>query len=628
MNPNHTKKALTVIILLITCTATFAQNCNTTDSLETLLKTVNKNEKAKLLNELAKEYLPDLPENAKENASLALQHAKKQNNRIEQAFALKYIGVALYYQSKHEEALEYYNNSIHIFKELDNKSEIAKLFNNIGLIYEELNNYEDALVYHQKSLKIQEKIKDRNKIAISLNNIGAIYKELNNYKKALEYYQKSLKIKEEIKDEKGIAISLNNIGNIYKEFNNYEDALVYYQKSLKIEEEFGDKKGIAYSLNNIGTIYKELNNYEDALEYYQKSVTIIEEIGDKKGVAYSLNNIGTIYKELNNYENALEYYQKSLKIEEEFGDKKGIAISLNNIGELYNKLGNFSEALLYFNKSLEIAKSLNIKYIMIYNYLSFSESYSAMDNYKKAFKYYKQYTTLKDSVFNLETYKQIADMKTRYETEKKDKQIQTLEYENNIKTIKINHHKKTQYIYITGLLLTLIAITLILIQYRKKNNAYKFLVQKNIDLLNKEEELKIIKKKISGNEPNNNRKITISDNIKEEILEKLGQLLDNEKVFRDIDLTIDKLAKSISTNRNYLSQTIYKEFGKSYIDFINEYRIKEAMLLLSDPQKCFRLSIDGIAKETGFRSVPCFNSAFKKFTGITPSTFRQESIGL
>ena len=75
-NINHTKKALTILIQKITfififtviCSAyLYAANTHKTDSLETLLKTVNKNKKAKLLNELAKPYLPEHPENAKKN---------------------------------------------------------------------------------------------------------------------------------------------------------------------------------------------------------------------------------------------------------------------------------------------------------------------------------------------------------------------------------------------------------------------------------------------------------------------------------------------------------------------------------------------------------------------------------
>ncbi|MCD4793287.1 MAG: tetratricopeptide repeat protein [Bacteroidales bacterium] len=585
MNRNHTKKAclpnrqaFIIILFIVTCTVSFAQNHIKTDSLKNLLKTVNINERPKLLNELAKEYLPNFPEKAKKNASLALQFARKQNNRIEQAFALKYIGVALYYQSEYEKALENYNNSMQIFKELDNKPEIAKLFNNTGLIYKELNNYE----------------------------------------KALEYFQKVLKTDKKNKDKRGVAYSLNNIGLIYYELNNYEDALEYFQKSLKKEKEIDNKNGLAKSLNNIGIIYQELNNYEDALEYYQKSLKIKEEIKDKKGIANTLNNIGIIYKELNNYEEALEYHQKSLQIRGEIKDKRGIASSLNNIGELYNKLGNFNKALLYFGKSLEMSEFLDAKDMIIDNYKFISETYSATGNYRKAFEYHKQYTGLKDSVFSLETYKQIADMKTKYETEKKDKQIQTLEYENNIKTIKIKHHKKTHIIYITGLLLTLIAITIILILLRKKNRAYKFLVSKNLDVLSKEKELKNIKENLQiGNTYSQNN---VHNDEKEKILRRLERLFETDKSFTQHSLTIDKLAKKLSINKNYLSGVINNEYKKNYNDFINEYRVKEAMLLLSD-KKNKKYTVEAIAKEAGFRSLSTFNPVFKKYTGLTPSKF-------
>ncbi len=450
MDRNHTikaclpnRQAFIIILFIVTCTTSFAQNNYKTDSLKNLLKTVNINEKAKLLNELAKAYLPDFPQKTKEIASLALQYAKKQNNKNEQAFALKNIGLSLYYQSKHEQALEHYNNSIHIFKELDNKPKIAKLFNNIGVI-----NY-----------------------------------ELNNYEKALEYYQKSLKIEEEIKNKNGIARSLNNIGIIHCYLNNYEDALECFQKSLKVEEDIKDKRGIAYSLNNIGIIYKDLNNYKDALEYHQKSLKIKEEIKDKRGIAYSLNNIGIIYKELNNYEDALEYYQKSLRIKEEIKDKRGMASSLNNIGELYNKFGKFSEALLYFGKSLEISKTLNTKDIIIDSYKLYSESYSATGNYKKAFEYYKQYTGLKDSVFSLETHKQIAYMKTKYETEKKEKEILLLQKEQELQLIRLEQQNTAlQRSKIQKLMLVILLLVLSVLGYLLYNRR----VLKHKELRNRE----------------------------------------------------------------------------------------------------------------------------------------------
>ena len=165
-------------------------------------------------------------------------------------------------------------------------------------------------------------------------------------------------------------------------------------------------------------------------------------------------------------------------------------------------------------------------------------------------------------------------------------------------------------------------------QLHKKNIAYKFLVQKNIRLSYKEEELKEIKKQVTINKSVDTKQTVVTDNKKEEIVNNLNQLLDNEKVFKIPDLTIHKLAKEISTNRTYLSQTINDEFGKSFIEFINEYRVKEAIILFSDTKINKELSIAGIANEVGFNSVSSFIIAFKKHTGVTPSTFRQEAIGM
>ena len=105
-------------------------------------------------------------------------------------------------------------------------------------------------------------------------------------------------------------------------------------------------------------------------------------------------------------------------------------------------------------------------------------------------------------------------------------------------------------------------------------------------------------------------------------------MLDNEKIFKNFNLSIEKLAKQLQTNKKYLSIVINEEFGINYIDFINEYRIKESMFLLSDPEKNLKLSISGIAEESGFKSLSSFYRTFKNYTGITPSKFRQEAIAL
>ena len=72
----------------------------------------------------------------------------------------------------------------------------------------------------------------------------------------------------------------------------------------------------------------------------------------------------------------------------------------------------------------------------------------------------------------------------------------------------------------------------------------------------------------------------------------------------------------------YLSRIINERFGASFNDFVNEYRIKEAKSALRDPGQAERTILD-IMYGSGFYSKSTFNTAFKKFTGVTPSKYRK-----
>ena len=118
-------------------------------------------------------------------------------------------------------------------------------------------------------------------------------------------------------------------------------------------------------------------------------------------------------------------------------------------------------------------------------------------------------------------------------------------------------------------------------------------------------------------------------NVKNDFFSKLKEELlaamENQKMYLDESLTIHSLATELNTNSKYLSQLINTEFEKSFVVFVNEYRINEAKVLLKD-EKNKNLTIEGVGYEAGFKSKSAFNSAFKKFTGDTPSSFLKKGI--
>ena len=121
------------------------------------------------------------------------------------------------------------------------------------------------------------------------------------------------------------------------------------------------------------------------------------------------------------------------------------------------------------------------------------------------------------------------------------------------------------------------------------------------------------------------RKTIISAKELENLKLKILNLMQNEKVYLEANLTLTDLSKSLGVNSSVLSYAINHGFGKNFNDFINEFRIEEVKNKLQngDAEKSNLL---GIAFDCGFNSKATFNRAFKKFTGVSPKEFTQQNI--
>ncbi|MCP4220031.1 MAG: helix-turn-helix domain-containing protein [bacterium] len=105
------------------------------------------------------------------------------------------------------------------------------------------------------------------------------------------------------------------------------------------------------------------------------------------------------------------------------------------------------------------------------------------------------------------------------------------------------------------------------------------------------------------------------------VLPRLSNLMEEEKIYLDADLTLQKLSSLLKVHYNHLSRIINERMEMSFNDYINSFRIEEAKRHLQDPGKN-KKTILQVAFDTGFYSKSVFNTAFKKFTGTTPSRYR------
>jgi len=445
----------------------------------------------------------------------ALQVAKHDTDKINTLNNLSW----LLQRSEPNKGIDYAEQALKIAKQINFKSGMAGAYHALGSIKANVGDYDKALEFLSKDLYLTTELGNKKGMGTSLNSIGNIYAMRGDYDKALEFYFKALVIKEELGDKKGMASGYGNVGNVLFLKGDNDKALEFYLKDLALFEEMGNKKGMADSYNNIGLVYGQKKEFSKALEYYFKDLEITKELGDKQGEADSYGNIGIVMAEMGSLNKAQEYYLKSFDIRKELEDKQGMADSYNSIGNLYLKQNRLKEAKEYQLNSLALAKELNAKPAMMSAYMALSLCDSAMGNFKEAYQYHKLYSLVKDSVFNEESNLQMADMQTRYETEKKQKAIELLNKEKeNQEALAASESKRQKIILlfvICGLVASLVFAFIIFRGYKQKQKINLALEEKN----------KIIEEK--------NKDITDSINYARRI--QTAILVDREEVAKQLN---------------------------------------------------------------------------------------------
>lgn len=107
------------------------------------------------------------------------------------------------------------------------------------------------------------------------------------------------------------------------------------------------------------------------------------------------------------------------------------------------------------------------------------------------------------------------------------------------------------------------------------------------------------------------------------VLNDLELYMQTKEVYKEPDLTLGQLAEKINVSPNLLSQVINALTGKTYYQYINDYRI-DSFINLAQRGELQKVTITALAYDCGFKSKTTFNKHFKLKTGKTPTEYFKE----
>lgn len=492
----------------------------------------------------------------------------------------------------------------------------------IAEYYVSSDRYPDAFPQLERCLAIWEDIKNDEKKMELFGKGNVINKMFNSL--ALYY------INHEANYEKAVKYLIEGL-NTAKEFGNHSDYIVMGSNLVMVDFIRENPEGITYALE----IYEYSKDQEDLFAKYSSAygVALMYYIGNdfdnaEKYIKEALSYINIESDRLgayNTYANILHAKGLDKEAEENYaraytniGNKSGTAAIYTclSYGNFLLDIGQYNKAIDILHQGIDIVGDKE-NYGFTYKlYESVSKAYAAIYKWENAYEYFRKYHDLSTKIFNTRREWAINELTVKYETARKEQMLQE-------KEISLAKRERALIVSLLTIIIVIGIAGIIYWQYINKNRTYKKIVRQYTEAIQKENKLQDRIRELEKGTASEKYAISSLTNDKNiELYTSLENLMQHDKIYHDPEISRDKVAEMIGTNRTYLSKAINDNTGKSFNQYIASYRIEEVLQILSDPNS--NMPLKAIYEKVGFNSINTFYKTFKEEVGMTPTKYHEK----
>lgn len=329
-----------------------------------------------------------------------------------------------------ERSLQLAQAALKLSEELGHQKGVADAYIALSKYYWSQTDHQQVITYAHKAATIYESQNNLKKLASCYSLIGLGYSQARIHDKAIHYHTLARESNESIRNTSGIARDLNNLGCEYELTHDYSSALDCYQQALSVWQQMNEEDNVNTALSNIGNVYLLTGDHELAKKHLSQTLERVRKTGNKNQVAYVSQNLGVAYYKTRDYDKAEALLHDAIRIADEIGDKRRKEEAYQAMVDLEESRGNFQAALQYL----------------------------------------RRLQWLKDSLYSEQQIRQSAEMEARYQSEKKQQEIELLEERHKVGTLWRN-------MLLTGLVLTIMASVAIYRLQRSRAHKAKLLFE-------------------------------------------------------------------------------------------------------------------------------------------------------
>lgn len=385
-------------------------------------------------------------------------------------------------------------DSINHTEFLSDSSFVTFIIKNIGGYFRRQGQQSNAIDVFSEAVSYLEQKGSNPQILLKLYlPLGAAFEEVGLWSSAMEYYHKALLIAQDNNMQGDIARIYNNIGAAYYP-TDIEKSKEYINKSLKINSEIGDKQELFINYNNLAAINVKLNAFDEALDYALQALQMVDK-EEHSDMYHSMQcNIGSLYLQKGEIYLAISYINNAKDFFEKSHNYSELVTIYTLLIEAYEKSGIETEAAKCVSTiENDLLHKISNSEVESKAHITLSDFYKRSNNYVKAYDHLKEATALKDSLVKANDKRKVNNLERIYDNEQKLRE--NAKAINNMQISKLKTDRTVTVIIIALIALIIIIIFLITLSQlqQKRHKANTQLVEQQIALQEKENELQQIK---------------------------------------------------------------------------------------------------------------------------------------
>ncbi|WP_369971943.1 tetratricopeptide repeat protein [Psychroserpens sp. XS_ASV72] len=364
----------------------------------------------------------------------------------------------------------------------------GQFYLNLGIAYGQVNHADSSFWYLDKAEKIAQKTDSDFLMAMINNTRGLVYMGKADYEASLNSYQEVMKIAEGKNDPQlndVLSKTYGNLGGVYYQLGQVDKALETTKKCLSLSETIQDTTDIALNHLRLAMVYNDLNELDNGISHLTMAKDFFENLNNPAMLVYSESSLGKIFLKKQLLDSAYSHYEQAYKYSKVLGDQEESITTLLAMSNVKLEQSKVSEAQEFAQNALQKAKSNGFANSEQKAYELLYKIARKKGNTSEALDHLNASIVLKDSLGNVDVKARIAELETQYETTKKEKEIQKLTYESQLKSANLEKARNEKIMLIVGSLAIIASLILFFITKHKKEKAERIAQSLQVEALQK-----------------------------------------------------------------------------------------------------------------------------------------------